>query len=87
MSRLRVLICRVDDEGQPEQMTELHSFDLPDIDPEKMEPETGLDEMETGVLTIGQEVMRHLLKSQWEEVDKLLVEQYLQRFSPSGGDA
>ena len=87
MSCLRVLICRVDDEEQPDQMTELHSFDLPDIDPEKMEPETALDEMETGVLTIGQEVMRYLLKSQWEEVDKLLVEQYLQRFPPSEGDA
>ncbi len=87
MSCLRVLICRVDDEEQPDQMTELHSFDLPDIDPEKMEPETALDEMETGVLTIGQEVMRHLLKSQWEKVDKLLVEQYQQRFSPSGSDA
>jgi len=38
------------------------------------------------VLTIGQEVMRHLLKSQWEEVDKLLVEQYQERFPPSDSD-
>ena len=87
MSHLRVLICRVDDEEQPDQMTELHSFDLPENDPEQLEPETALDEMEMGVLSIGQEVMRHLLKSQWEEVDKLLVEQYQQRFSPSGGNA
>jgi hypothetical protein len=86
MSHLRVLICRVDDEDHPDQMTELHSFDVPDIDPEQLEPEMALDEMEMEVLTIGQEVMRHLLKSQWEEVDKLLVEQYRQRFSPSGGD-
>ena len=86
MSHLRVLICRVDDEEHPGQMTELHSFDVPDIDPEQLEPETALDKMETKVLTIGQEVMRHLLKSQWEEVDKLLVEQYQQRFSPSDGD-
>lgn len=86
MSHLRVLICRVDDDAHPDQMTELHSFDVPDIDPEQLKPGTALDEMETGVLTIGQEVMRHLLKSQWEEVDKLLVEQYRQRFSPSGGD-
>jgi len=27
-------------------------------------------------------VMRHLLKSQWQEVDQLLVEQHQQRFSP-----
>lgn len=86
MSRLRVLICRVDDEKHPDQMTELYQFDLPDVDPEQLRPETALDEMEDGVLTIGQDVMRHLLKSQWEEVDKLLVKQYQERFSPSGGD-
>jgi hypothetical protein len=82
MSHLRVVICRVDDETDPDQMTELHSFDLPAADPEHMKPETALDEMETEVLTMGQEVMRHLLRSQWEEVDQLLVEQYQQRFSP-----
>lgn len=86
MSHLRVMICRVADEEQPDQMTELHSFELPDIAPELLEPETALDELETGVLNIGQEVMRHLLKSQWEEVDKLLVAQYQERFSPSGGE-
>jgi len=86
MSRPRVLICRVDDEEHPDQMTELYHFDLPDVDPEQLHPETALDEIEDGVLTIGQDVMRHLLKSQWEEVDKLLVEQYQERFFPSGGD-
>lgn len=82
MSHLRVLICRVDDETIPDQMTELHSIDLPAVDPEQMEPATALDGLETEVLTVGQEMMRHLLKSQWEEVDRLLVEQYQQRFSP-----
>ena len=84
MSYLRVLICRVDDETTPDQMTELHSIDLPAVDPEQMEPETALDGLETEVLTVGQEMMRHLLRSQWEEVDRLLVEQYQQRFSPWG---
>jgi len=86
MRHLRVLICRVDDETQPDQMTELHSFDVPDVDPDQLEPETALDEMEAGVLSVGQEVMRNLLKSQWEEVDGLLVEEYRRRFSPSDGD-
>jgi hypothetical protein len=86
MSHLRVLICRVDDEEHPDQMTELYHFDLPEVDPEQLQPETALDEMEDGVLTIGQDVMRHLLKSQWEEMDKLLVEQYRQHFPPSDGD-
>jgi len=87
MSHLRVLICRVEDAAQPDQMTELHSFDLPAVDPAQMEPETALDELETGILTVGQEVMRRLLRSQWQEVDQLLVEQYQQHFSPSGGEA
>lgn len=86
MSHLRVLICRVDDEANPDQMSELHSFDLPAVAPEQMEPETALDEMETEVLTIGQEVMRQLLKSQWEAVDRLLVEQYQEHFPPRDGD-
>lgn len=86
MSHLRVLICRVDDEANPGQMTELHCFDLPAVDPEQMQPETALDEMEAEVLAVGREMMRHLLRSQWEEVDRLLVEQYWRRFSPSGGN-
>jgi hypothetical protein len=82
MSHLRVLICRVDDEASPDKMTELHSVDLPGVDPGRMQPETALDELETEVLAVGQDVMRHLMKSQWEEVDRLLVEAYQRRFSP-----
>jgi len=82
MSHLRVLICRVDDEASPDQMTELHSIDLPAAEPGQMQPETALDELETEVLAVGQDVMRHLMKSQWEEVDRLLVEAYQRRFSP-----
>lgn len=82
MSYLRVLICRVDDEANPDQMTELHSIDLPAVEPGQMQPETALDELETEVLAVGQDVMRHLMKSQWAEVDRLLVEAYQRRFSP-----
>jgi len=82
MSHLRVLICRVDDEASPDQMTELHSIDLPAVEPGQMQQETALDELETEVLAVGQDVMRHLMKSQWEEVDRLLVEAYQRRFSP-----
>lgn len=82
MSHLRVLICRVDDEASPDQMTELHSIDLPVVEPGQMQAETALDKLETEVLAVGQDLMRHLMKSQWEEVDRLLVEAYQQRFSP-----
>lgn len=67
-------------------MTELYSFDLPAADPGQMEAETALDELEREVLSVGQEVMRHLMKAEWQEVDRLLVEQYQQCFSPSDGD-
>ena len=82
MSHLRVLICRVDDEASPDQMTELHSIDLPVVEPGQMQAETALDKLETEVLAVGQDLMRHLMKSQWAEVDRLLVEAYQQRFSP-----
>lgn len=82
MSHLRVLICRVDDAAKPDQMTELYSIDLPGADPGQMQPETALDQLETEVLTVGQDVMRHLMKLQWEEIDRLLVEAYQRRFSP-----
>ena len=82
MGHLCISICRVESEEQPDTMTELYRIDLPAPDPEKMEPTTGLDEMEDQILTTGQEVMRHLLVAQWEEIDKVLVEQYRQLFSP-----
>jgi hypothetical protein len=87
MSYLRVLICRVDDEAHPEHMTELHSFDLPAVEPGALNPETALDELETDVLRVGHQLMRHLLQAEWAEVDERLTAEYQARFSPSGGDA
>jgi hypothetical protein len=87
MSHLRVLICRVDDEAHPDHMTELHSFDLPAVELEALKPENALDELETGVLRLGHELMRHLLQAEWAEVDERLTTEYQARFSPSGGHA
>lgn len=39
MRHLRVLICRVENEVRPIEMTELHRFDLPAVEPEKLSPE------------------------------------------------
>lgn len=86
MSHLRVLICRVDDETGSEQMTELDSFDLPAVAPEGMVPETALDQIETDILSAGQEILRYMMTRQWQEVDRLLVEQYQQSFSPSDSE-
>jgi len=83
MSHLRVLICRVDDEQHPDQMTELQRIDLPAPDLQQLTPETALDELETQSLATGQEVMRRLLGQQWQEVDRQLAAD-TQRLSPPG---
>jgi hypothetical protein len=83
MSHLRVLICRVEDENHPEQMTELQRIELPVVDPQQLTPETALDVLEAQSLATGQEVMRRLLGQQWQEVDRQLAAE-TQRLSPPG---
>ena len=85
MSHLRVLICRVEDD--PKEMTELHRFDLPAVDLEKLAPETALDQMETRMLDCGNKITSYLLRQQWVDVDEQLVEKYQQAFPPRSGDS
>jgi predicted negative regulator of RcsB-dependent stress response len=82
VSHLRIIICRVEDEDNEEQMTELASFDLAEVEVAKLKPETALDELETTTQTVGQAVLRELLKRQWVDIDQQLVKQYQQEFSP-----
>jgi hypothetical protein len=79
MSHLRVIICRVENE---EQMTELASFDLAEVEAGQLKPEILLDGLETTTQTVGQAVLRELLKQQWLEIDQQLVKKYQQEFSP-----
>ena len=81
MSRIRVLICRVDD-GAAKQMTELAGFDMPETDVSALNAETALDDLEATAKEVGQAILRHLLEAQWEEIDEELVRQYRQLFSP-----
>jgi hypothetical protein len=81
MSQLRVIVCQVDEQNENE-MTELFSFDLPSIDVSELEPETALDELESDTYATGQAILRRLLEARWEEVDRTLVEEYRQGFSP-----
>ena len=83
MSHLRVLICRVEDETQPDKMTELHSFDLPAVDPDKMEPQTALDQLESSTSTHGQKIMRYILEQQWVDMDEFLAPN-IRRLFPLG---
>jgi hypothetical protein len=81
VSHLRVIICRVDNDNE-EQMTELASFDMAEVAVMKLKSETALDELEATTQTVGQAVLRELLKQQWADIDQQLVKQYQQEFSP-----
>ena len=85
MSRLRVLICRVDDEDE-EKMTELASFEITEVAARNLEADRALDDLEGSTHQVGQQILRGLLQARWEEIDKELVERHRQQFSPWGGN-
>jgi len=72
MSRLRVLICRVDADDD-EQMTELARVDLPAVPGQWGD---ALDRLEAQVTTAGQRLLGRLCELQWEEVDAQAVARY-----------
>jgi hypothetical protein len=88
MSRLRIVIQRIEDDTQPERVTELDRIEVPHLDARSLEKETALDHLETQTLAHGQAVMRHLLVRQWEGVEQQLVASYRSFFplSPMKGD-
>ena len=81
MSKLKVLICEIDNEDE-NKMKELARFDVADVDVGKWETATGLDELENSTESIGQQVKRKLLQARWEQLDKQLSTEYRQLFSP-----
>ena len=81
MGNLRVIICRVNEQNDNE-MTELASFDMPEIDVGVLKPDTALDDLESSTHKQGYKIMRRLLEVQWEEIDESLAEAYCQDFSP-----
>ena len=84
MSRIRVLICRVDDPSS-DTMTELAAFDLPTPTVATLRPETTLDDLEASTQATGQQILQQVLQAQWETIDSALAEQYRQAFPPSAG--
>jgi hypothetical protein len=83
MSRLCVLICRVDDETKPEALTLLSRQELPVPDGPELAPGTALDQLESRAITAGQEVIRQLIVHQWERFDQQQAAG-IQRLSPPG---
>ena len=80
MSRLRVVICRVEDEGESEQTTEVARFDLAETDLARVAPGTGLDVLEDATRQTGQAILRRLLQAQWEAVDAAAVAAHRRAF-------
>ena len=80
MSRLCVMICRVDDENQPDELTLLSRQDLPVLDRPALAPATAVDQMESRAVTAGQELIRQLLYHQWQTFDQQLAAE-VQRLS------
>jgi len=86
MSRLCVLICRVDDEAETDRLTELSRIDVSSIDAGCLSQSTALDALETKTLDTGRIVMRRLLAAHWHEIDEQLVAQHELLFPPRDGE-
>lgn len=82
MSRIRILVCKVEDEDN-DNMSEIASFDLPEMNLETLNPLTALDDLEASTLDIGNKALKKVLQARWEEMDKQLVEKHRQAFPPS----
>ena len=86
MARLCVLLCQVEDEEKPDELTQLSRIDLPPVDPQELAPPTALDQLEGRAVRSGQEVIRRLLRHQWEALDQELAAA-AQRLSPPADPA
>ncbi len=82
MSRFRIVIQRIDDAGGTPKVTDLDFLDVPAADARFLEKETALDQLEAQTLASGHEVMRQLLRRQWERVEAQLVANHQELFSP-----
>lgn len=82
MSRIRILVVKVDDDN-PDAMSELASFDMPEANLDTLKPETFLDDLEASTYEIGTAALRKVLQARWEEMDKQLADKTRQSFSPS----
>jgi hypothetical protein len=82
MSRLRVVMCRVAEEGESEQTTEVARLDLAETDLAAAAPGTGLDVLEAATHHTGQAILCRVLQAQWEATDAA-VAAHRRAFPPS----
>jgi hypothetical protein len=78
MSRLCVLICRIDEEdGDGQQLTELACVTVPSG--ASGPPGKQVDRLEEAAGQVGQQLLGRLVELQWEEIDAGAVARYRQR--------
>ena len=82
MSRIRIMVVKVDD-NNPDAMSELASFDMPEADLDTLTAETALDDLEASTYEVGTAALKRVLQARWEEIDKQLADKARQSFSPS----
>ena len=82
MSRIRILVVKVEDDN-PDAMSELASFEMPEADLDTLKAETCLDDLEASTFEIGTAALRRVLQARWEEIDKQLADKSRPSFSPS----
>jgi hypothetical protein len=78
MSQLIMIIARIDDLDNPEQLTELWRRAMPTVELAGLAPEQYLNEVEETVMAVGWEAMRNLLVEQWRLTDQMLVARFRQ---------
>ncbi len=78
MSRLILIIAKIDDLDNPGVLTELWRRAMPEVDGNQLAPESYLDGLESCVIEVGWDAMRHLMVEQWRLTDQLLVERFRQ---------
>lgn len=76
MGHLCITIGWVEEEDTQAPSSEISRIDLPTLESTSLPMEKGLNVLEQQTLTIGHQVMRELLKAQWEIADQQQVESY-----------
>src|SRR5947209_6624928 len=82
MARFCILVCRCDDEQQPEALTQLARLELPALAAAAGTPAASLDQCEAQALATGREVTRQLFRHQWEALDAELAAAAQRLFPP-----
>jgi len=86
MSRIRLLVVKLDDDN-PDAMTQLASFDMPEVDFDTLAPGTALDVLEASTFEVGTAALRKVLEARFEEADQKLADTYRQSFPPSNSQS